>query len=387
MATHQPLPILHIAAPPPGAIPIASLSSACAASPLPMPCTTMSPPTTVNNAGAQTRAFAIPTFASLPVFPMNVQLANNYTAEAPHTAWTSSPPPTEGHSYSSQCHSTLHPTDNMTRVAHISAPGSLRLHDDDSNCSKPVDFYNDIIFSGGVPMTITHSKGNSHIIFNSFNSNIAKLNESSSAPPSCCTNNNSSSFSSVDNNPSPCSQLGASPMPSLPAGFCPPPVVKGDRWRVSVRSKRDVVNVYSSFKVDVGDHVIIEADRGEHIGVVETATEAQLTFDIPCQLLRKASEAEIAQLNVLRQREQDSTAVILKHASRLNAQIDIIDVEFQLDGKKLTVFFQSSTVLDFRRLQRRLFSKFKCRIWLKNVQDVSRDALAPPPSVSKQIDC
>ena len=190
----------------------------------------------------------------------------------------------------------------------------------------------------------------------------------------------------------------------------PPPAPIPCNCLVTVSFKRNSLVFTSKLKFNVGDFVVVEADRGEHIGVVadcvpQTEAEAlssmeidlpgptpQISIDsqkqqdadsknpsqtdtnnsdnvLPC-VLRRATEAEKSKLAILRGKEQNAIEVARKHAMKLGAEIDIVDVEYQFDKHKITITYESDTVVDFRKLQRRLHSKFKCRVWLENSKQV-----------------
>lgn len=45
----------------------------------------------------------------------------------------------------------------------------------------------------------------------------------------------------------------------------------------------------------------------------------------------------------------------------------VVDAEYQFDRHKLTVYYNSSSRIDFRELVRDLFSAYKARIWMKKI--------------------
>jgi hypothetical protein len=45
----------------------------------------------------------------------------------------------------------------------------------------------------------------------------------------------------------------------------------------------------------------------------------------------------------------------------------VVDVEYQFDRHKITIYYDSPLRIDFRELVRDLFSSFKARIWMKKV--------------------
>lgn len=45
----------------------------------------------------------------------------------------------------------------------------------------------------------------------------------------------------------------------------------------------------------------------------------------------------------------------------------VVDVEYQFDRHKITIYYDSPVRIDFRELVRDLFSSFKARIWMKKI--------------------
>ncbi|KAJ1390303.1 PSP1 C-terminal conserved region-domain-containing protein [Ochromonadaceae sp. CCMP2298] len=54
--------------------------------------------------------------------------------------------------------------------------------------------------------------------------------------------------------------------------------------------------------------------------------------------------------------------------------ISVLDVEYQYDRRKLTVYYDCVVRIDFRDFVRQMYSTYKARIWMKKVprQDFER---------------
>lgn len=146
--------------------------------------------------------------------------------------------------------------------------------------------------------------------------------------------------------------------------------------------KHEASMYQAPFRVAVGDVVIVEADRGEHIGVVQSVTTTQPSYNVPCRIVRHASAAEVGLVDDLTMKEKKVTAGIQKLAESLGLGIRVVDTEFQMDNNKLTVFFSSKVFVDFRKLQRSLFREYRCRIWLVNWAEVSPYTPVPVNAVA-----
>jgi hypothetical protein len=134
--------------------------------------------------------------------------------------------------------------------------------------------------------------------------------------------------------------------------------------------KHEATMFQAPFRVAVGDVVIVEADRGEHIGVVQSITTTAPSFNVPSRILRHASAREVELIDELTLKEKRVSSSIQKLSESLGLGIRVNDTEFQMDGNKLTVFFSSKVFVDFRKLQRSLFREHRCRIWLVNWTEV-----------------
>ena len=51
--------------------------------------------------------------------------------------------------------------------------------------------------------------------------------------------------------------------------------------------------------------------------------------------------------------------------------MNVVDAEYQFDRHKLTFFFEASCRVDFRELVRDLFSIYKTRIWMQQIDKVT----------------
>lgn len=134
--------------------------------------------------------------------------------------------------------------------------------------------------------------------------------------------------------------------------------------------KHEAMMYQAPFRVSAGDVVIVEADRGEHIGVVQEVTTVAPKYNVPCRVLRRATHAELVAFEATKAKEATTTKAIQKLSESLGLGIKIVDTEFQMDSNKLTVFFSSKIFVDFRKLQRSLFRDYRCRIWLVNWAEV-----------------
>ena len=137
---------------------------------------------------------------------------------------------------------------------------------------------------------------------------------------------------------------------------------------VLVRFRRNQYTYGFDGSLKKDDTVVVSGDRGEHMGVViDEAARKPKGYVGP--VLRVATEDDLAHLSVVRRDEEAALETCRQFVQnlRMGEQMFIADVEWQTDYQKLTVFFEpvdKEQFVDFRRLQRALFTHFRCRIWL-----------------------
>lgn len=132
------------------------------------------------------------------------------------------------------------------------------------------------------------------------------------------------------------------------------------------------------FRLAEGDIVIVEGDRGEHIGTVKTIhpiaeTEA-LSPEMKGKIIRRATSADLEAFTAKAEKETATLAEVSKIAKDVRLNAAIADVEYQFDNNKLTIFVErasGTTFVDFRKIQRTLFKMFHCRIWFIYMDEIA----------------
>jgi len=140
-----------------------------------------------------------------------------------------------------------------------------------------------------------------------------------------------------------------------------------------IKFKQETFTFIAPFRVNAGDVVVVEGDRGENVGIVREIVQTPPTFEVTSKLIRKANEKDIATLREQRERELAALKLTQSLASTLGLHASIEDVEYQFDLNKLTIFVRRSAkngFVDFRKLQRSLFREFRCRIWCAYMDEV-----------------
>jgi cell fate regulator YaaT (PSP1 superfamily) len=126
-----------------------------------------------------------------------------------------------------------------------------------------------------------------------------------------------------------------------------------------------------------GDHVIVEADRGEDLGellAVGTIAERKCSSSGGCstpiperRVLRPAREAEVSLLTSLRKDEDRVRLETRRKVAAHGLRMKVTEAEWQFDRKKLTIYFTAERRVDFRELVRDLARTFRTRIELRQI--------------------
>jgi cell fate regulator YaaT (PSP1 superfamily) len=139
----------------------------------------------------------------------------------------------------------------------------------------------------------------------------------------------------------------------------------------------------NNLELNLGDEVIIEADRGIDYGRINLsgdlvrlrlkAKKQDESFEFP-KIMRKATLEDMERLEKTHERETNSFAACREMIERHGLQMRLIDVEWQFDGNKVTFYFTADKRIDFRKLVRELAAKLSTRIEMRQVG--ARDAAA-----------
>ena len=142
----------------------------------------------------------------------------------------------------------------------------------------------------------------------------------------------------------------------------------------------------SNLKIQIGDLLIVEADRGQDLGkVIEmnitSSKQLQLYQQthvdplvdshnavgkqiVPKKIYRKAEKSEPQMLLLKSTDELNAKQLCQQKIQQRNLPMVIVDAEYQWDRRKLTFYFVAEKRIDFRELVRELFKLYKTRIWM-----------------------
>ena len=124
------------------------------------------------------------------------------------------------------------------------------------------------------------------------------------------------------------------------------------------------------FKIEVGNHVIVETARGIEYGKVVQGVQEKNEEDVIMPLkpvIRVATEEDdkIAKQN--KDKEKKAFFICKEKIKKHGLEMNLIDTEYTFDNNKVLFYFTADGRIDFRELVKDLASVFKTRIELRQV--------------------
>ncbi len=117
------------------------------------------------------------------------------------------------------------------------------------------------------------------------------------------------------------------------------------------------------------NYCIVEADRGEDMGVIVSIHEEnpdEIEGDIK-EILRHATEEDMEKHQANREKEEEALELCVERVEEHELPMKLVDVEYQFDGNKITFYFTSEGRVDFRDLVKDLAAVFRTRIDMRQI--------------------
>ena len=157
-------------------------------------------------------------------------------------------------------------------------------------------------------------------------------------------------------------------------------------------------------ELKIGTYVKVEADRGEDLGIVvgkvppDKHPTRQNSFrgtlgelgPVPPppgtapapdlkRIIRLATHDEVSLLTMKREEEEELLKICRAKVRQRGLPMNVVDAEYQFDRHKLTFFFEAEGRVDFRELVRDLFSMYKTRIWMQQLDKSTTSSCPTAP--------
>jgi len=142
---------------------------------------------------------------------------------------------------------------------------------------------------------------------------------------------------------------------------------------VGIRFKRAGKVYYfdpAGIEMEVNDRVIVKTSRGPELGRVVIAPRQVLASEVTEPLkavVRKAEPEDIERAEELDAKAEKALIECGNLIGELRLPMRLLSAEYNVDGSRLTFSFSAEERVDFRELVRRLTSRLKVRVELRQV--------------------
>ena len=138
---------------------------------------------------------------------------------------------------------------------------------------------------------------------------------------------------------------------------------KGERTDYFVNAK--------DLPIDVGDYVVVQVERGRDMGkIIQSGPDLEkITHVRPVtqEVLRKATDDDMIAFEENKRKEKEARRECEEKIAGRSLKMKLVDVEYLLDGSKITFFFTADERVDFRELVKDLAAIYKTRIELRQI--------------------
>ena len=124
------------------------------------------------------------------------------------------------------------------------------------------------------------------------------------------------------------------------------------------------------YRVEVGQHVIVETARGIEYGTVERCVkevEEDKVIQPLKEVIRVASPEDDEKALENKEKEKEAYKICLEKIKKHGLEMKLIDAEYTFDNNKVLFYFTADGRIDFRELVKDLASVFKTRIELRQI--------------------
>jgi len=133
--------------------------------------------------------------------------------------------------------------------------------------------------------------------------------------------------------------------------------------------RREYFLCHDSLSAEPSEFVIVQADRGEHIGRVHRKGPQSIFPQAKevKSILRHATYTDMQIMMDNKSKEQDALEVCKTKIENHDLKMKLVDVEYQFDGNKICFFFTADKRIDFRALVKDLAAEYRTRIELRQI--------------------
>ena len=134
-------------------------------------------------------------------------------------------------------------------------------------------------------------------------------------------------------------------------------------------SRKDYFICPDNLSVKVSDQVIVQADRGEHIGCINRRGTISM-FPYVKELksiIRHSTYTDMQIMMDNKDKEEEALKICQGKIAEHGLNMKLVDVEYQFDGNKICFYFTAEKRIDFRSLVKDLAAEYRTRIELRQI--------------------
>lgn len=134
-------------------------------------------------------------------------------------------------------------------------------------------------------------------------------------------------------------------------------------------SRKDYFLSPDRMPVKTLDFLIVQTDRGEHIGRFIRYLDKSMFENIKemKSILRRATYTDIEIMMDNKHKEDEAFEVCKVKIENHNLKMKLVDVEYQFDANKICFYFTADKRIDFRDLVKDLAAEYRTRIELRQI--------------------
>ena len=123
------------------------------------------------------------------------------------------------------------------------------------------------------------------------------------------------------------------------------------------------------YKIETGDHVIVETARGVEMGTVVLGPRSVEDEEVvkPLKAVIRVATENDERIAENRQKEQEAFQICLDKIARHKLEMKLVEAEYTFDNNKLLFYFTADGRIDFRELVKDLAAVFRTRIELRQI--------------------
>lgn len=121
-------------------------------------------------------------------------------------------------------------------------------------------------------------------------------------------------------------------------------------------------------ELNAGDFVVVDTIRGQEVGQVVQVNLQSCRDGYPLKpVARRATAQDMALLQRFRSEEREALVTCRQKTEELGLPMSVAKVEYNYNGRNLTVFFMADGKVDYQPLKRALAQRFRVKVRMRPI--------------------